>query len=79
MPSQKRVLNQKKLFLSSQLKQTYVLGTQKNRLNETYDKTGGKEFFYNFTINFLVYLNLCICKKSFFIHTYSAILVGLEA
>ena len=35
MPSQKRVLNQKILFLTSQPKQTYVLGTQKNRLNKT--------------------------------------------
>ena len=44
---------------------TYVVGTQKNRLNETillstktYVKTDGQENIYKFTLKFFAYLNL---------------------
>ena len=45
---------------------TYVVGTQKNHLNEmvilstkTFVKTDGLENIYNFTLKNVVYLNLC--------------------
>ena len=44
------------------------MGTQKNCLDETfllstktYVKIDGKDTIYNFTLNFFVYLILCVC------------------
>ena len=66
MPLAKSVY-QKLIFLFST--KTYVVGTQKNRLNETvllsillytYVKTDGYENIYNFRFKSFVYLNLCL-------------------